>query len=175
MKGFFYTSFPTAIGVVHLAWGPKGLLLLQFPGVSEKSFLRDLESRFCAEAVRDDGPQAAVKAALRRYFEGRMEVFAGVRVDLSAGTPFEQAVWRGMRRIPYGRTCSYGELARTIGRPGAARAVGRACGRNLLPPIVPCHRVVGSTGGLVGYSGRGGVALKKRLLAMEAGVLRQAG
>ncbi|MCB7128871.1 MAG: methylated-DNA--[protein]-cysteine S-methyltransferase [Candidatus Brocadiales bacterium] len=173
MKGLVYTGFPTTGGVVHIAWGPKGLLRIDFPGVSEKSFLKDLKCRFHAEAVRDDGPHAAVKAALRRYFDGKREAFAGVRIDLSAATAFERAVWNGIRGIPYGRTRSYGQLARSIGRPGAARAVGRACGSNPVPPVIPCHRVVGSTGKLVGYSGRGGVSLKKRLLDMEAGVLKK--
>ncbi|MEE9201418.1 MAG: methylated-DNA--[protein]-cysteine S-methyltransferase [Candidatus Brocadiales bacterium] len=175
MKNLLYTSFPTAAGIVHLVWGPKGLLLIQFPGVSEETFLKDLKRRFCAEAVRAENSHREVKTALRRYFDGRVETFAGVRLDLSAGTPFERAVWRGIRRIPYGRTRSYGQLARAIGRPGAARAVGRACGRNPLPPVIPCHRVVGSAGELVGYSGRGGVRLKRGLLKMEAGVLGQKG
>ncbi|MFQ5863485.1 MAG: methylated-DNA--[protein]-cysteine S-methyltransferase [Candidatus Brocadiales bacterium] len=175
MKGLFYTSFPTTIGVVHLAWGPKGLLLIDFHGTSERSFLKYLKLRFCTDVVRDNDSHAAVKAALRRYFSGRKEVFAGVHVDTSAGTSFEQAVWRGIRKIPYGQTRSYGHLAQTIGRPGAARAVGRACGKNPLPPIIPCHRVVGSRGGLVGYSGRGGISLKKKLLEMEADVLERMG
>ncbi len=170
MKGLFYTGFPASVGVVYLAWGPKGLLLIEFPVSSEGAFLRSLKRRFgVGAATRDDRSNAAVKAALRRYFDGeREEVFKGVRLDTAVGTPFEQAVWRGMRRIPYGRTWSYGRLARAIGRPRAARAVGRACGRNPLPPIIPCHRVVGSRGELTGYSGKGGVALKKRLINLEA-------
>lgn len=168
MKGIFYTSLPVAVGVANIAWGPDGFLLIDFPGVSGKSFLKSLKRRFGVDAVRDDNSHAAVKTALRRYFDGHREVFKGVRADLSTGTPFEQAVWKEIRRIPYGKTCSYGQLARKIGRPDAARAVGRACGKNPLPPIIPCHRVVGSTGRLVGYSGSGGVTLKRKLLEMEA-------
>lgn len=175
MEGIFYTNFPAAVGIVNVAWGPGGLLLIDFPGVSEKSFLKSLKHRFCVDAVRDDNSHAAVKAALRQYFDGHREVFKGVRVDLSTGTPFEQAVWKEIRRIPYGKTCSYGQLARKIDRPGAARAIGGACGRNPLPPIIPCHRVVGSTGRLVGYSGSGGVTLKKKLLEMESHTLRSKG
>ncbi|MFQ5957535.1 MAG: methylated-DNA--[protein]-cysteine S-methyltransferase [Candidatus Brocadiales bacterium] len=171
MKGLFYTSFPSVIGVIHIAWGPKGLLLIDFPGVSERFFLKRLKHRFCADAVRDGDAHEAVRVALQRYFSGCKEVFPGVRVDLSTGTPFEQAVWKGIRGIPYGRTRSYGHMASAIGRPGAARAVGRACGRNPLPPIIPCHRVIGSSGELVGYSGRGGISLKKKLLEMEAGAI----
>jgi methylated-DNA-[protein]-cysteine S-methyltransferase len=166
----FYTGLQTAVGTVYLAWGPKGLLLIEFPISSERVFLRSLKNRFGfgVDAVRDDRSSAAAKAALRRYFDGEKEVFRGVRLDMAAGTPFEQAVWRELRRIPYGRTWSYGHLARAIGRPNAARAVGGACGRNPLAPIIPCHRVVGSRGELTGYSGKGGLALKRRLIDMEA-------
>ncbi len=165
---FFYTGLKTAVGTVYLAWGPKGLLLIEFPVSRERVFLRSLKNRFGVEAVRDDRSNAAAKAALRRYFDGEREGFKGVRLDMATGTPFEQAVWRGLRRIPYGRTWSYDHLARAIGRPGAARAVGGACGRNPLAPVIPCHRVVGSKGELTGYSGKGGLALKRRLIDMEA-------
>ncbi|MHC4277599.1 MAG: methylated-DNA--[protein]-cysteine S-methyltransferase [Planctomycetota bacterium] len=164
----FYTGLKTAVGTVYLAWGPKGLLFVEFPVSSERVFLRSIKSRFGVKAARDDRSNAAAKAALRCYFDGEKEVFKGLRLDLTTGTPFEQAVWRGLRRIPYGRTWSYGHLARAIDRPNAARAVGRACGRNPLAPIIPCHRVVGSKGELTGYSGKGGLSLKRRLIDMEA-------
>ncbi len=100
------------------------------------------------------------------------EYFAGVRTvfDLPlapGGTPFQQAVWRALTAIPWGETRSYGQLAREIGRPGAARAVGMANHRNPLPILIPCHRVIGAGGSLVGYAG--GLELKQALLALEGG------
>lgn len=98
------------------------------------------------------------------------EYFAGHRTDFDVqlrfgGTPFQRTVWAALRTIPYGETVSYGQLAERIGRPGASRAVGLANGRNPIGIIVPCHRVVGATGGLTGYGG--GLERKKRLLDFE--------
>jgi methylated-DNA-[protein]-cysteine S-methyltransferase len=98
------------------------------------------------------------------------EYFAGTRrrFDLPlapAGTPFQQRVWQGLTEIPYGETISYAELARRIGRPAAVRAVGAANGRNPLAIVVPCHRVIGSDGRLVGYGG--GLPVKAALLELE--------
>jgi methylated-DNA-[protein]-cysteine S-methyltransferase len=112
---------------------------------------------------RDDAALAAVRAQLGEYFAGERTDF-----DLPlapAGTPFQLEVWEQLERIPYGETRCYGDLARELGRPGAARAVGAANGRNPISIVVPCHRVVGSTGTLTGYAG--GVAVKERLLAHE--------
>ncbi len=99
------------------------------------------------------------------------EYFAGTRraFDLTLsprGTPFQQAVWEALAAIPYGETISYGALARRLGRPRAARAVGAANGRNPLAIILPCHRVIGSDGQLTGYAG--GLAIKEQLLALES-------
>ena len=103
------------------------------------------------------------------------EYFAGVRqtFDLPLhpmGTPFQLTVWRELARIPYGATISYGELARRIGQPQAMRAVGAANGRNPLPIVLPCHRVIGADGSLTGFGG--GLPTKRFLLAMEDGVAR---
>ncbi|MGA0326576.1 MAG: methylated-DNA--[protein]-cysteine S-methyltransferase [Limisphaerales bacterium] len=87
-------------------------------------------------------------------------------LDLSAGTGFQQAVWRALMQIPYGATQTYGELALRIGKPGASRAVGTACGRNPVPVLVPCHRVVASGGKLGGFSA--GLSWKRTLLNLEA-------
>jgi methylated-DNA-[protein]-cysteine S-methyltransferase len=106
-------------------------------------------------------------AQLRAYFAGERTAF-----DLplrAAGTPFEQGVWRELQRIPYGETTSYGELAARVGEPSAARAVGRANGRNPIPIIVPCHRVIGADGSLTGFGG--GLECKRALLDLEAGAL----
>jgi len=100
---------------------------------------------------------------LRAYFAGRLHEFQ-LPLDLY-GTDFQVRVWRELQTIPYGRTCSYSAIAQAIGRPSAVRAVGAANGANPIPIVVPCHRVIGSSGKLVGYGG--GLALKRRLLQLE--------
>jgi methylated-DNA-[protein]-cysteine S-methyltransferase len=100
---------------------------------------------------------------IREYFAGKRSAFE-LRLH-PKGTPFQLAVWNALARIPYGETRSYGDIAKTIGRPTAVRAVGLANGRNPLPIVVPCHRVIGSTGHLVGYGG--GLRVKQALLGLE--------
>jgi methylated-DNA-[protein]-cysteine S-methyltransferase len=114
-----------------------------------------------------DESQPLVKEALRQltaYFEGRLTEF-DLPLEM-AGTPFQRRVWDALREIPYGETSSYGELAQNIGRPSAVRAVGAANGRNPIAIIVPCHRVIGASGKLVGYGG--GLPMKRMLLDLEA-------
>ncbi len=111
------------------------------------------------------GPQRCrlVCDQLREYLAGTR-----TRFDLALaphGTPFQQLVWRGLTEIPYGTVCGYGDLARSIGKPGAARAVGQANGANPIPIIIPCHRVIAADGSIGGYSS--GLPIKRRLLALE--------
>lgn len=101
---------------------------------------------------------------LREYFKGERKKFTVTLV--LEGTPFQKKVWRELQKIPYGQTATYGEIARRIGKPKAARAVGGACNKNKIPIIVPCHRVIGSGGSLVGFAG--GLSLKSKLLQLEA-------
>ncbi len=108
-------------------------------------------------------PCAASVEQLEDYFHGNLE-----RFELSvnpAGSTFQHRVWRALQEIPYGKTSSYGELARRIGQPGASRAVGQANGANPIPIIIPCHRVIASNGTLGGYSS--GLSIKVQLLALE--------
>jgi methylated-DNA-[protein]-cysteine S-methyltransferase len=105
-------------------------------------------------------------AKLRAWARGESVSFDDVALDLD-GTAFERAVWDETRRIPAGETRTYGQIARTLGKPGAARAVGAALGRNPVPVIVPCHRVVASDGSMCGFSAPGGIELKKRMLGLE--------
>ena len=121
---------------------------------------RPLEETFGA---RDGTPFTEVIRQLEEYFAARRTEF-DVPVML-AGSPFQRTVWAALRAIPYGETASYGQLAERIGRPGAARPVGLANGRNPIGVIVPCHRVVGATGALTGYGG--GIARKRQLLDLE--------
>ena len=106
----------------------------------------------------------AAVAALRDYFRSGRHHFDDL-ILAPQGTPFQRAVWSALREIPYGATCSYGELARRVGRPGGARAVGAANRENPLGVIVPCHRVIAADGGLGGYAG--GLERKRWLLAHE--------
>lgn len=118
------------------------------------------------ERVDDALPE--VTRQLREYFAGERREF-----DLPlnpVGTDFQRLVWGALREIPYGETRSYGQLAATLGRPSASRAVGMANGRNPISIVVPCHRVVGSSGKLTGYAG--GVERKEYLLALERGETR---
>lgn len=106
-------------------------------------------------------------AELRAYFAGALTEF-GVPVAVPRGSDFERAVWQEMSAIPYGGTRTYGEVAKAVGDPGAARAVGVACNRNPIPVIVPCHRIVGAGAKLVGFGG--GLQRKRFLLELEARV-----
>ncbi|MGP9017492.1 methylated-DNA--[protein]-cysteine S-methyltransferase [Streptomyces sp. BR1] len=113
----------------------------------------------------DDGPFPEVIRQLNAYFAGELTHF-DLELDLR-GTDFQRSVWEQLCRIPYGETRSYGELAEALGNPNASRAVGLANGKNPVGIIVPCHRVIGSSGSLTGYGG--GLDRKQRLLAFEKG------
>jgi methylated-DNA-[protein]-cysteine S-methyltransferase len=115
------------------------------------------------DATSSQSVFAEAARQLEAYFDGRLTEF---ELPLApAGTPFQLAVWTELLRIPYGETMTYGELAERLGRPSAARAVGAANGRNPISIVVPCHRLVGASGGLTGYGG--GVDRKRRLLDLE--------
>jgi methylated-DNA-[protein]-cysteine S-methyltransferase len=121
--------------------------------------------------VADPAPFRGVMAQLSEYFAGRRR-----RFDLPLaprGTEFQRRVWRALTEIPYGKTISYGELARRIDKPSASRAVGLANGANPLPIIVPCHRVIGADGSLTGFGG--GLPIKRKLLALEGAEAEESG
>ena len=144
------------VGPLLLAGDGDGLHLISFPTGSRKQ-----EPRAGWQA--DAAPFGQTMDQLASYFAGERRDF-----DLPLaprGTEFQLAVWRALRRIPYGVTVSYGALAQAIGRPKASRAVGAANGANPLPIVVPCHRVIGSSGKLTGFGG--GLATKAHLLALE--------
>ena len=114
--------------------------------------------------VHDPARLAAVVSQLERYFEGALHEF-DLPLDMR-GTPFQLEVWSALRKIPFGATASYRDLAAAVGRPNAVRAVGAANGRNPVSIVVPCHRVIGADGSLTGYGG--GLPRKQFLLAHEA-------
>ena len=154
----------TPLGTFGAAFSPEGLGRLTLPG-EPFALCEAWVRRWMPQArpVHDPGPLARLAEQLTAYLEGELRAFT-VAVDLR-GTPFQLAVWRALQRIGYGEVRSYAVLAAEIGRPRAVRAVGAANGANPVPIVVPCHRVVGSRGGLTGYAG--GLGLKERLLRLE--------
>lgn len=155
-----YTEIGSPVGLLRLVAGPGGLRAVLWPN--------DVAApgHPLADAVCVAGHPRLDEAArqLAQYFAGERRQFA-LACD-PVGPPFAQRVWRALCTIPYGTTRTYGELAAQLGAPGAARAVGLANGKNPLAIVVPCHRVVGSNGKLVGFAG--GLAAKAALLALEA-------
>ncbi len=157
----FYTKIESPVGPLLLAGDERGLCQLRFVAGRRKTVVP-------REWTREDAPFRDAVRQLRAYFAGELKKF-----DLTLapeGTPFQLCVWEKLREIPYGETISYGELARRIGRPQAARAVGLANGANPIAIIIPCHRVIGANGTLTGYGG--GLPIKKKLLALESRQLR---
>jgi methylated-DNA-[protein]-cysteine S-methyltransferase len=151
-----YTYVDSPLGELLLAGAGGALHLVSFPSGKGR---RRPERAWTEDAA----PFRAATRQLGEYFAGRRERF---ELELApAGTEFQLAVWRGLRRIPYGRTWSYAELAARIGRPKAMRAVGAANGANPLPIVVPCHRVIGADGSLTGFGG--GLPAKRLLLELE--------
>jgi methylated-DNA-[protein]-cysteine S-methyltransferase len=161
MTAVSYTTIESPIGSLMLAGDQGGLRLVHFAtGRRPKSPQRDW--------IEDRTPFKEVIRQLEAYFRGKLQDF-DLPVVLD-GTEFQLLVWRNLREIPYGETISYGQLARRIGSPDAARAVGLANGSNPIPIIVPCHRVIGSNGDLTGFGG--GLPVKKKLLELENRQLR---
>lgn len=117
----------------------------------------------CNETTKDDSFQKEIKKELIEYFEGKRKVFE-IPLEVE-GTEFQKKVWTEMAKIPFGERMSYGELAQKSGCPKGARAVGLACNKNKIPIIIPCHRVVGKSGKLVGFAG--GLDIKAQLLKLE--------
>lgn len=151
------------VGVLTIAAIDGRLAGLCFEGLWQRRE-RALARRFAScEIVATPDPAGAV-TALGRYFDGDLDAFASLEVVM-LGTPFQQAVWSELRRIPAGQTRTYAELARAIGAPTAVRAVGAANGANPVGIVVPCHRVIGSDGSLTGFAG--GLAAKRWLLEHE--------
>jgi methylated-DNA-[protein]-cysteine S-methyltransferase len=159
----------TPLGAFGAAVSPRGLGRLTFPDEPLSACVA-WANRWLPEAqvVRDEAVPAPVAQQLVAYLAGARRDF-DLPLDLR-GTPFQLQVWEALRAIPYGQVRSYADLAATIGRPNAVRAVGLANGANPVPVVVPCHRVVGRNGTLTGYGG--GLALKARLLQLEGVSLR---
>jgi len=163
MEKIYYSSFDSPrLGKVFVASTERGVCAVDFLK-TEKAFLRELQEKFAGEIVEDDGKNNKAVGQLKKYLNGELQHF-NCKLDFE-GTPFQKKVWSALTRIPYGQTRSYQEIAKSIGHPKAFRAVGSANGRNCIPLIVPCHRVIESNGGLGGFGH--GIRVKKRLLDLE--------
>ncbi len=165
-------SLETPAGRIWLAADEHGLRRVEFPPHPGRSSPPPPLAATAAESSAGASNPAAARRILAAACDQLGEYFAGRRTDFDLplaphGTAFQLRVWAELRSIPYGQTVSYGELARRVGRPRAARAVGAANGANPIPIIVPCHRVIGADGSLTGFGG--GLAIKARLLALESG------
>ena len=158
MPDTLYTCLASPIGPLLIAGGGAALSAIGFPSGKGHIGPRD-------GWRRDDGLFVEARAQLSAYFAGELRDFDLVLNP--TGTPFQLAVWQALRAIPYGATLSYGAIAARVGRPSASRAVGAANGANPIPIVVPCHRVIGSSGALTGFGG--GIDTKRWLLAHEAG------
>lgn len=148
----FVDELPTPVGPLTVVTGPGGLLAVRFASAAEPS-----------EGAAPSG-HVEIRARLAAYFEGDLQAIETIAVA-PAGTAFQLQVWHALREIRAGATWSYSQLAARIGRPAAIRAVGAANGANPIPIVLPCHRVIGSNGRLVGYGG--GLERKQWLLAHE--------
>lgn len=158
-----YTSLDTPLGTYYLAATSRGVCCVE-RAASDAAFEGFLAAKGVRGSRRNSSALEPHARALREYFSGRRKRL-DLPVDLLFGTAFDRMVWRALREIPYGEVRSYGWVATRIGRPGAARAVGAANGRNPVAIVIPCHRVVQADGGLGGYTG--GVGIKAKLLELE--------
>ena len=157
----------TALGWLGLVLSPAGLRAVTLPCRDRDAALREVLALGAREEARAD-ELGDLPERLRRYARGEPVAFP-IALDFSTATPFQRAVWQAAREIPHGQTRSYGWLAAKVGKPRAGRAVGQALAANPWPIIVPCHRVISSSGRLGGYGG--GLDMKERLLRLEGATL----
>lgn len=159
-----YTSADSPFGTLLLASTPRGLVRVGLPNQDAEELLVDLAARVSPRVLEAPARLDEARRELELYFEGKLDHF-DLPIDWRLSNGFQLAVQRGIVRIPYGETRTYTEMAKKAGNERAVRAAGTACGRNPIPLVVPCHRVLRSSGGLGGYGG--GIPMKKALLDHE--------
>ena len=168
MEKVFCTNFDSKIGTIYVASTKKGVCKISIPGQSKKEFQSWLQKHFIgAEIVESNTRNKKIIDELNRYFDRRLVKFHS-RLHF-VGSAFQKQAWRQIRKVRYGTTVSYKDLARRLGNPEAFRAVGRANASNPLPIVVPCHRVVGSRDDMVGYAA--GIKTKEFLLRLEGAIM----
>ncbi|NLG84780.1 MAG: methylated-DNA--[protein]-cysteine S-methyltransferase [Firmicutes bacterium] len=160
---YAYGVYSSPFGRGYLLLAGETVRLLTLPGTTEEGFWRLARQRLGVTSATPLGADHPVVREVEEFLTGRRRGFS-FAVD-PPGTPFQRAVWRVLLTIPYGTMVSYGEIARRLGRPRAARAVGAACRANPIALVIPCHRVVGADGSLTGFGG--GLTLKEHLLRLE--------
>lgn len=159
-----FVLFDTSLGWMGVVRSPKGLKMVVLPQKSKEAVFHQVENCGRVAEVKSVSMFGDLPHRLRRYLEGGIVDFPD-KLDLVEATRFQQDVWHLVRTIPYGETRSYGWVAKRLGLPKAARAVGQALGRNPVPIVVPCHRVIRSEGSLGGFGG--GVEVKEFLICLE--------
>lgn len=165
-SGRLYTVVDTTWGAALLGWTPSGISHFVLPaGTFEKVAASAHDAG--TFAAHPSGFAADAAKRIRAYFAGEPVTLDDLPIDLGDTAPFAAKVYAAARAIPRGTTETYGEIAKRVGSPGASRAVGAALGRNPIPLLVPCHRVVAAGGRMGGFSASGGVAMKKRMLTLE--------
>ncbi len=164
-----WDRFDSPLGPIYAASSPRGLCRFTWHVPGENAFAQDLAARFPGRSIeRDAGSSAEIRRQSEQYFERRRRAF-DVRLDLSILSEFERDVLEAALAVPYGRTVTYSDLARRIGRPKAARAVGNALRRNPIAIIIPCHRIIRADGSPGGYAGPEGTEEKRWFLEHESG------
>jgi methylated-DNA-[protein]-cysteine S-methyltransferase len=165
---FSFALFSTPIGACAIVWGRRGIVALNLPQASETATRTRVFRHYpeAAENMPPPGIDLAVRD-IRRLLSGEPADLSRITVDMSGVPEFNRRVYDIAREVPPGETMTYGEIARKLGEPGAARAVGQALGANPFAIIVPCHRVLASGGKTGGFSARGGVDTKLRILLIE--------
>ena len=161
--------FDTAIGRIGIAWTEEGRVqAVQLPEAEDEGTLRRMRRR-CGQAPVAQPPGAVqhVIARLQAHLQGERDALLDVPIADEDLPAFQRRVYAAARAIPVGRVTTYGEMARGLGEPGAARAVGQALGHNPFAPLVPCHRILAASGGSGGFSAEGGTLTKLRLLEIE--------
>jgi methylated-DNA-[protein]-cysteine S-methyltransferase len=165
-----FTLFNTAIGFCAIAWSERGIAGVQLPEASERDTRGRMALRY--PNARETDPPAHIRRvidAIVALLDGEPRDLATIVLDMEGVPPFHVRVYEAARTIPPGRTLAYGDLARRLGAAHSARAVGQALARNPFAIIVPCHRVLSAQGRIGGFSANGGIATKRRLLAIEGG------
>ncbi|WP_419252610.1 methylated-DNA--[protein]-cysteine S-methyltransferase [Caulobacter sp. ErkDOM-YI] len=168
MQGTAFALFDTVIGRCGVAWGVSGLIGMQLPEATPGAAWARLRKRF-PEAV-EAPPSPAIEQIIERVLDllaGGRDDLTDVPLDLTGVQAFNLRVYEIARAIAPGETSTYGQVARAMGEPGAARAVGKALGENPWPIVVPCHRVLAASGGMGGFSAEGGASTKAQLLTLE--------
>ncbi|MTD58130.1 methylated-DNA--[protein]-cysteine S-methyltransferase [Amycolatopsis pithecellobii] len=168
MTGTGFAVFETAIGHCGIAWGERGVVSVCLPEGSATTTRARLRANF-PDAVETEPPEAVrwAIAEIVALLRGESRDLLAVPLDLDGVPEFHRRVYEIARTIPPGKTLTYGEVASRLGMPGSAQAVGRALGRNPFPIVVPCHRVLGADGKMVGFSAPGGVETKRKMLVIE--------